>query len=413
MKKLVSLILVGLALVSGLIVTGTVEFPKAMQDALSWNIAPKPTQAKRAPLLPTVTVVRPVRTILTETVLVTGTLVAKREILIAPEIEGQRIIALLAEEGDRVKKDQVLARLDQQVILTQLAQNTAALARANAAIAQAKSNIARTQAQFQQADNALKRARILLKNRNVSTSLFEQRQSAARTAKAQLVSARDGLAVARAERSQVEARHKELNWRLSKTEIRAPAAGIISRRNAKIGSVATGAVTSRPLFHLVQAGKIELDAEVPEATMRKIRKGQIAIISTPDGLRRSGKVRLVAPEIDRTTRLGSLRISFSKSSGFRVGGFARGRITTATANALAIPLSAIVFTPVGTMAKRVVKGRVQLVAIKTGIQMNDLVAVKSGLTTEDDVVTNAGSFLRDGDVVRPVRRPSDRLSEAR
>ena len=56
----------------------------------------------------------------------------------APEIDGLRVVELLAEDGDRVAKDQVLARLDRSQLDALLAQNDAALARADAAIAQAR-----------------------------------------------------------------------------------------------------------------------------------------------------------------------------------------------------------------------------------------------------------------------------------
>ena len=73
----------------------------------------------------------------TETVLATGSLVAREEILVGPEVEGLRITAVLADEGARVKKGDVLARLVADTLDAQVAQNAAAIARSTAAIAQA------------------------------------------------------------------------------------------------------------------------------------------------------------------------------------------------------------------------------------------------------------------------------------
>src|SRR5262245_9666130 len=65
----------------------------------------------------------------TETVLATGSLVAREEILVGPEVEGLRITEVLADEGLRVRKGDVLARLVSDTLDAQLAQNDAALAR--------------------------------------------------------------------------------------------------------------------------------------------------------------------------------------------------------------------------------------------------------------------------------------------
>ena len=75
-----------------------------------------------------------------------------------------------------------------------------------------------------------------------------------------------------AERAQIEAQRRELAWRRSKTDISAPADGLVSRRNARIG--ATAALASvEPMFRIVAAGEIELDAEVIETRMARVKAG--------------------------------------------------------------------------------------------------------------------------------------------
>ena len=85
-----------------------------------------------------VTVVRVAPADFTETVLATGSLVAREEILVGPEVEGLRVTEVLADEGQRVKKGDVLAKLVADTLEAQVAQNDAGLARATAAMAQAK-----------------------------------------------------------------------------------------------------------------------------------------------------------------------------------------------------------------------------------------------------------------------------------
>ncbi len=93
--------------------------------------------------------------------LATGSLVAREEILVGPEVEGLRITEVLADEGARVKKGDVLARLVADTLDAQLAQNDAALARTTAAIAQAKASIVQAEARLVESRNAFERAKPL------------------------------------------------------------------------------------------------------------------------------------------------------------------------------------------------------------------------------------------------------------
>jgi multidrug efflux pump subunit AcrA (membrane-fusion protein) len=142
---------------------------------------------------PSVTVVRVKPADFIETAVVSGSLIPREEILVSPEIEGLRVVELFVDEGDTVKKGQVMARLVSEQLDAQLAQNEANLARAEAAIAQARSQIAQADAVAKEARAQLKRAEPLKKSGYLSGSTYDQRESAARTAEAQLVAARDGL----------------------------------------------------------------------------------------------------------------------------------------------------------------------------------------------------------------------------
>jgi HlyD family secretion protein len=346
-----------------------------------------------------------------ETVLATGSLVAREEILVGPEVEGLRITEVLADEGMRVKKGDVLARLVADTLDAQLAQNDAALARAAAAIAQARSTIVQAEARVVETSNAFDRAKPLRQAGHMADSAYDSREQAARTAQAQLVAARDGLTAAEAERAQIEAQRRELSWRRGRTEVLAPADGVISRRMARIGGYAAGA--AEPMFRIVAKGEVELDAEVAETRMRALAVGQRAHVDVAGFGEIEGRVRLVSPEVDKSTRLGRVRIFLGDQDGLRVGAFARGRVETASGHGLAIPASAVLYGPDGASVQLVRNNRVETRRIVPGLSAGALVEVRQGLAEGDLVVARSGTFLRDGDAVRPVAGNRARLSEVR
>mgnify|MGYP002712585600 CR=1 FL=1 len=102
---------------------------------------PEPAAAVAA-IVPTVTVTRATVSPVQQRVPVSGTLVARAEVQVYPQVSGYEINELLVEVGDRVTAGQPLARLSDTTLRAQLAQAEAELARASAAIAQAESQIA-------------------------------------------------------------------------------------------------------------------------------------------------------------------------------------------------------------------------------------------------------------------------------
>jgi RND family efflux transporter MFP subunit len=371
---------------------------------------PEPAAAKKnEPTPPAVSVARVEPATLIESTVVTGTLVPRDEILVAPEVEGLRVIELFADVGDRVERGQKLATLERATLEAQLAQSTASLARADAAIAQARSQIAQAEATAEEAKVSYERALPLNRSGYVSDSVRDQREAAARTSAAQLVAAHDGLKLAEASKAEAEALRRTTLWRLEKTEIAAPRAGLVSRRTARIGGLASA--VSEPLFRIIADGLIELDAEATERSLARIAAGQAASVEVAGVGDVAGTVRLVAPEVERTTRLGSVRILLGDKAGLRIGAFGRGRITTAESRGLAVPAAAVLFGSDGAFVQRVVGNRIETRAITTGLRTDSLVEVRSGLAEGDSVVAKAGTFLRNGDEVRAVM-PDARVSEA-
>jgi HlyD family secretion protein len=367
-------------------------------------IAAAPTLAVETPPaaqlnVPAVTVARAQMRTLVETIAVSGTIVPRDEILIGPEIEGFRILEILADEGDRVEAGQVLARLSRETLDAQLAQSDAALVRADAQIAQAQSQIRQAQANLGQTTPDLERAQSLIRTGASTQALVDQKLAADNTARAALDVARQSLNVSEADKQAINAQRRELQVRISRTQVRAPVAGVVSRKNARVGAIAAG--VGEAMFKLVANGAYELEGEAFETRLVRLAPGQDAKVSVGEVVI-PGKVRLVSPEIDRVTRLGRVRIELEASSAARVGGFARGEIVTRRVEAVALPTGALLYDGAQPLAQVVKDGRIETRKVSVGIAADGFSQIVSGVAAGEDIVARAGPFLRDGDMVRPV-----------
>ena len=349
---------------------------------------------------PAVSVVKITSADFVETVLITGSVIARDEIMVAPEIEGLQVLELLADEGDQVKKDQVIARLRSESLQAQMAQIDANIARAEATIAVARSGIVQAEATAKEANSAFDRAKPLKQSGYLSGATYDQRESAQRLADSKVISARDSLTSAIADKTALEAQKRDLSWKLGRTEVRAPADGLVSRRTARVGAVATA--LGDPMFRIIARGEVELDAEVAESDVGKIREGQTAVVSVTGGKDVTGTVRLVSSEVDKSTRLGRVRVFFGFNPDLRLGAFGRGTIETGRSHGLSAPTSAVVYTPDGAVVQAVVDNKVQSRRVKTGLKTQTAIELVDGVTDGEVIVARSGSFLRNGDAVRPV-----------
>ncbi len=362
---------------------------------------PAPAPSGTATSGPTISTIAAARDTIVERVTVGGTLVAREEILVAAQVDGLAIVEILVDEGDRVEKDQVLARLSREAVQISLAQNSAQLGRSDAAIAQAKAQILEAEAAQLAARNAFERARNLREGGITTTENFEQRQSLAQQTAARVVSAQQTLKLAEADKAVVRAQRSDLELKLLRTEIRTPTAGIVSRRSARVGAIAAGA--SDPLFRIIENGTIELEADVAEATLARLRVGQPGLVR-PAGMSDdvAASVRLVAPEMSRTTRLGRVRLTLAEGMPFTLGSFARGTIEVARSEGVVLPLSAVQFGVDGARVQVVSNGVVETRPVTAGLRSSTRVEIVKGLVVGEQVVSVAGTFLRNGDRVTAV-----------
>ncbi len=338
---------------------------------------------------------------LRDVVLASGLIGAVEEVQVQPLVEGQPIETLEAEVGDMVKAGQVLARLSLSTLELQKSQYVASLESARATIAQAEAQVLEAQAASDEATRVNERTAQLKAQGASSQAAADTARANAVSANARVTVARQSLVAAKAQLSLAEAQLANIELNLKRTEVVAPVSGEIVERNALVGGIATSA--AQPMFVIVRDAALELRADVAERDLTRVAPGQavdIVAVGSQDAL--AGKVRLVEPQIDQTTRLGTARIEIAQSDKVRSGMFAEARILVAEHVALSIPVTAVSSSPSGATVMKVVDGHVTRTDVKTGIRDGGFVEVVMGLTEGDTVVTKAGAFVRDGDQINPI-----------
>ena len=239
----------------------------------------------------------------------------------------------------------------------------------------------------------------------MAASTIEQRETAMKTAQAQLAAARFALGAAEADRKSRDAERQELLVRIDRTEVKAPVSGIVSRRSAKLGADAS--TSGEPLFRIIENGAIDLEADVPEQELARLAVGMPAELKLP-GVEGAvaGHVRLVDQEVDKASRTGKARIALDDVSHAHIGAFASGEVERARREGVSAPASALTRDGDSARLDVVRDGKVEERQVTPGIVNGDAVEIKQGLAEGESIVARAAAFLRPGDRVRPVPEAS-------
>ena len=176
--------------------------------------------------------------------------------------------------------------------------------------------------------------------------------------------------------------------------LRAPAAGLVTEVRTIVGAPASP--QAGPMFRIAVNNEVELDAEVPAVHMLKLNPGATVRISRDNAPDLVGRVRLVSPQIDRSTQLGHVRIALSSNPSLKVGMFARANIDAKRSCGVAVPRTAI-----DHLTVQVVKGNtVETRKVRTGLVSDTSTEILEGLDVGEIVVADAGSSLHDGDQIK-------------
>ncbi len=344
----------------------------------------EPNKATNAKTALTVAAITPQLTEWPRVLTSNGNIAAWQEAVISTEVSNLRLTDVMVNVGDRVKKGQVLARISNDTVAAELSQSKASVAEAEAMLSEARAN----------GD----RARQYQKTGFLSGQQINQYLTAEKTAVARLNAAR--------------ARMQADQLRLAQTIVRAPDDGLISARTATLGSLAQ---PGQELFRLIRGSRLEWRAEVSAADLGKLKPGMAATLTTPDGERVQGRVRMVAPTVDPQTLNGLVYVDLplaASENGLRAGMFAQGEFELGRVRAMSLPQSAVVlregFSYVFQLddAARGAQTKVSQVKIIIGQRRGDQIEIVSGIQPTSRVVAGGAGFLADGDWVRVLDAPA-------
>jgi RND family efflux transporter MFP subunit len=296
-----------------------------------------------------------------------GAIAPWQEAIIGTQIGGYRLLDVRANVGDQVKKGQLLAVLDPDLLRAEEAQ---------------------LEASWEQAEADRDRVLKLRSSRAVSEQEVLEHVTRARTAIAAL-----------------QVKRLELRY----TRILAPDDGAISSRTATVGAVMP---VGQELFRLIRANRLEWRGELTAAQLSRIREGLRIKLTLPDGNEASATVRQTAPSLDPQSRLGIVYADIDAGSHARAGMYANGRVVLNNTPALVVPAESVVIRDgrnyVVTLAGSGATPKVALQLVTIGRREGGEVEVARGLRTDERIVVRGAGLLNDGDVVRlaPARAES-------
>jgi len=303
-----------------------------------------------------------------------GKVVSKQKVDIVPPIAG-RLVEVLVDEGDNVKKGDLLARLDDREAIS-------FLSKADASLNSAREDVIL-------AERTLERLSQAFKKGAVARQLVEDAEVDLRSAKA-----RESIA-------EEEVRSAKLG--LENPRILAPFDGVVTSRLVEVGQ---WVVPSEILFTLIDPKQREVEVKVEAADSNGIAVGQTVGLSSDafPGLEWSESVTRLAAA---TTNVGnantvSVYVSLGSSApSLRFGQQVDADVRTAwNPNAIKVPFGAVVPKNGRNWVAVLDEGRARFVEVTTGIEDFSHMEIKSGLSVGETIILVNSKHVRDGEKVK-------------
>jgi RND family efflux transporter MFP subunit len=319
-----------------------------------------------------------------------GYVVARTKASVSAEVMG-RLEYLGVTEGTRVRRGEIIARIESGDYV--------------ARVAAARAEVASTEAQLAQARRDLERAKALAAQKVISDAELEDRRTALDVLDARLRAARAQLELAEVS--------------LENTRVRAPFDGTVLRKDAEQGEIvapssAGGGLTRTAIVTMADLGTLEVEVDVNEAYIARIRNGQpgrITLDAYPD-TSFAGRVRQVVPTADRQKATVLVKVAILDRDprilpemGAKVL-FLREASEAATAAAprrVLVPSAAVRREAAGASVWLVENDRATRRAVELGPERGEDIEIRKGLEGGERVVLDPPATLKDGAAVRVAR----------
>ncbi|MDR4509488.1 MAG: efflux RND transporter periplasmic adaptor subunit [Candidatus Brocadiaceae bacterium] len=327
-----------------------------------------------------------------------GYVVAQRKSAVASKITG-RLVFLSVEEGSKVKKGDIIARLEDADFLASIHK-----AKADRDVAHANLNM--KEAELANATIAYNRTTELSKQGVVSQSEMDEAESRYKNASASVTSGKAAIRLK-------EAALKEAEVNLDYTCIRAPFDAVVLTKNADIGDIITpvGAATNAraSVVTIADMDSLQVEADVSESNIERVTTGQpceIQLDALPDK-RFSGEVHMIVPTADRTKATVMVKVAFHEKDprilpemSAKVAFLSRQVSRDERAPLKVLPVPAV-FKQKGKSTVFVVSNNRSIAReVELGRQFDSMIEILSGLRAGERVVLSPQSKIKNGTRVK-------------
>ena len=331
-----------------------------------------------------------------------GYIVAERKAAVASKITG-RLVALMVEEGSKVKKDQIIARMESDDVTAAKNQAAANLVNALAALEQAKTD-----------RNIARRENFRYQGLGADGSVSQSDWDAINT---RYKRSEEGVKVAEANVLALKAALEGAKAGLDYTLIRAPFDAVVLTKNADIGDIVTPfaavATAKAAVVTIADMRSLQVEVDVSETNIVGIRVGQACDIQLDalPAIRFRGEVYTIVPTVDRTKATVLVKVRFLDKDprmlpdmSAKVSFLSRNLKTEERKPRLAVNGSALVGKTDQTHVFVLQGNHVQETSVQTGVKLGDMIEIISGLKSGDRVVINPPKGMKNGTKIKIAER---------
>ena len=329
---------------------------------------------------------------------ITGELKPVQEVVLKSKVGGT-VVVLNFDEGDLVKKGDLIAKIDSGNQQAQLRSNAAAVAIAEA-------QLQRSRADFERVSRDLERVEKLTASGAADQKTLDDTKSAMKLANVSVSAANAQLDQARAVRDLAKNA-------VGETKYIAPITGVISRRGVSLHEY-VDTMKNREIVTIVDNTAMELVAQLAADLASGITKGARVEfqVNGPDAKPIEGEVTAVSPTVDPRTRSIRLRVRIPNVDGKLKGGmYATGNVIAGgERQGIGVPVTSVREESISPPADldgdgeddkqsvlwRIVGESVEKVVVRTGVTDGDLTEVVGGIQPDDQVVISSPAGLKPG-----------------